>query len=307
LSSSVQNAPQIGLIMLRIALAFFLTLHFGNIAFGQGVQFRWKLTPGTKLVSEVVQEMEQSPPGTTKPVTQKTEITQLWEVKDRNGDGTAQIVTVLQRARLSMDIPGAGAVEMDTDKAEDFGFAKQIGQMFRPMIGVQCTNSMAPNGKISNVVIPDDALKGFRSIPLGSSMEPVLKDSIEKGSPVFPDTPIVPGHTWTQVTETKNDAGVLESTNQYKYIGSVPFEGRPIHQFNVTTKMAFKGENRFKAKISVPSQDIQGKLWFDNENGYLVVSELNQNMTMNIEVPDQPLVEQKVVQRMKTGFKPEKK
>ncbi len=61
--------------MLRIALAFFLTLHFGNIAFGQGVQFRWKLTPGTKLVSEVVQEMEQSPPGTTKPVTQKTEIT----------------------------------------------------------------------------------------------------------------------------------------------------------------------------------------------------------------------------------------
>jgi hypothetical protein len=30
-------------------------------------------------------------------------------------------------------------------------------------------------------------------------------------------------------------------------------------------------------------------------------------MTMSIEIPDQPLVEQKVVQKMKTGFRPEKK
>jgi hypothetical protein len=293
--------------MLRIAIAILLALSLGQSSLSQGVQFRWKLNPGTKLYSDVEQVMEQSPPGVTKPVTQVTKIIQLWEVKKKNEDGSAQIVTVLQRATLSMDIPGAGSVEMDTDKTEDFGFAKQIGQMFRPMIGVECSNTMSPNGKISNVVIPDEALKGFRSIPLGSSMEPVLKDSIEKGSPVFPDAAIVPGHTWIQVTETKNDTGILESTNQYKYIGPVMFEGRQIHQFNFNTKMAFKGEGKFKAKITVPSQDIQGKLWFDNEKGYLVVSELSQNMTMSIEIPDQPLVEQKVVQKMKTGFRPEKK
>jgi hypothetical protein len=293
--------------MLRIAIALLLELFLSHSAYSQGVQFRWKLVPGTKLYSDVEQVMEQSPPGVTTPVKQMTNITQLWEVKNKNEDGSVQIVTVLQRARLSMDIPGAGSVEMDTDKTEDFGFAKQIGQMFRPMIGVECSNTMAANGKISNVVIPDEALKGFRSIPMGSSMEPVLKDSIEKGSPVFPDARILPGHTWTQVTETKNDTGILESTNQYKYIGPVMFEGRQIHQFNVSTKMEFKGEGKLKAKITVPAQDIQGKLWFDNDNGYLVVSELSQNMTMNIQIPDQPLVEQKVVQKMKTGFRQEKK
>jgi hypothetical protein len=292
--------------MQTIAYFFLLALATASTGMAQGIVFQWQLKPGTRLHSEVVQEMERSLVGATQPVKQKTEITQQWEIRELHGDRSASVVTILQRAKLSMDIQGAGVVELDTDKdaAEDLGFAKQIGEMFRPMIGVECNNKMTPAGRISEVTFPDAALKGFRSLPLGGSMEQMLKDSIEKGSPVFPTEPIAPGYKWSQRTETQSKAGILETTSNYRYVGPTKVEGKTLHQFDLNTTLAFKGPNEFNARFSVPQQDIRGKLLFDNELGILVSSELNQSMVIRTEEVNKKPIEEQILQRMQVTFRP---
>lgn len=275
-------------------------------AFSQETIIRWRLEPGLRLLSDVTQELEQGVPNSTAPVTQNLSLQQRWEVLSVDPDRSAQIATTLTQAKLSMNIPGAGNVEMDTSKPaeEESGFAKQIGQMFRPMIDVPCSNRMTPNGRISNVQIPDAALQGFRNIPLGASMESVLKDSIEKGSPVFPEEPIKPGHIWTQSHKTKIELGTLEANSQYVYVGTTTIDRTKLHQFNIVITMNFTGENAFQAKVSIPEQKVEGVILFDNERGYVYSSEMTQRMTMRIEIPDQPVIENKLSQKMKTTFRP---
>lgn len=269
----------------------------------QEVEFRWKLAKGTKLLSIISQDSQQGEEGVENPVSQKTEMTQDWEVRENFGDGTALVVTTLRRAQLNLDIPGAGKIEVDTNKPDDeSAFAKQITKMFRPLIDAECTNSMSVLGKISDVKIPEAALEGFRNTPGGSNIETMIKESIENGSPVFPAQRIAPGFNWTQITENKTPAGLFSATNRYTYKGLVVMEGRKIHEFSVDTQLNFAGENNFGAKISIPQQSIKGNMLFDNDLGYLVSSEQTQEMTMLIELPKQKPTKQIHKQTLKTRF-----
>jgi hypothetical protein len=274
-----------------------------SVATAQDVEFRWKLAKGTKLLSIVSQDSQQGEEGAASPVSQKTEMTQDWEVRENFGDGTVQVVTVLRRAQLNLDIPGAGKIEVDTSKPDDeSAFAKQISKMFRPLIDAECSNSMSVLGKISDVKIPEAALEGFRNTPGGSNIETMIKESIENGSPVFPAQRIAPGFSWTQITSNKTPAGLFSATNRYTYKGEMTFEGRKLHEFLVDTNLAFAGDNTFGAKISIPTQTIAGNMLFDNERGYLVSSEQTQEMTMLIELPKQKPTKQVHKQTLKTRF-----
>lgn len=273
------------------------------VASAQEVEFRWKLAKGTKLLSIVSQDSQQGEEGVENPVSQKTEMTQDWEVRENFGDGTALVVTTLRRAQLNLEIPGAGKIEVDTSKQDDeSAFAKQITKMFRPLIDAECTNSMSVLGKIADVKIPEAALEGFRNTPGGSNIETMIKESIENGSPVFPAARIAPGYSWTQITSNKTPAGLFSATNRYTYKGGAVVEGRKIHEFAVDTQLAFAGENSFGAKISIPQQSITGKMLFDNDLGYLVSSEQTQDMTMLIELPKQKPTKQIHKQTLKTRF-----
>ncbi|XZE19814.1 hypothetical protein SH449x_005143 [Pirellulaceae bacterium SH449] len=272
-------------------------------AIAQEVEFRWKLAEGTTLQSIVSQETQQGEEGAATPVSQKTEMTQDWMVRENYGDGTALVVTILRRAQLTLDIPGAGKIEVDTSKEDgESAFAQQIAKMFRPLIDAECSNSMSVLGKIADVKIPETALAGFRNTPGGANIESMIKESIENGSPVFPAQPIAPGFSWSQVTSNKTPTGLFSLTNQYTYKGTVNLGGRALHEFTVTTNLAFAGDNNFGAKISIPAQKITGKMLFDNELGYLVASEQTQEMTMEIEVPNQKPSRQTLKQKMITKF-----
>jgi hypothetical protein len=285
----------------------FLVVAFGlisaNIATAQEVEFRWKLAKGTKLLSIVSQDSQQGEEGAANPVSQKTEMTQDWEVRENFGDGTAQVITTLRRAQLNLDIPGAGKIEVDTSKPdEESAFAKQISKMFRPLIDAECSNSMSVLGKIADVKIPEAALEGFKNTPGGSNIETMIKESIENGSPVFPAQRIAPGFSWTQITSNKTPAGLFSATNRYTYKGEIVVEGRKLHEFKVDTNLAFAGDNTFGAKISIPAQTITGNMIFDNDLGYLVSSEQTQEMTMLIELPKQKPTKQVHKQTLKTSF-----
>jgi hypothetical protein len=271
----------------------------------QEVEFRWKLKPGTKLVSDVIQEVQQTVAGSTEPVTQKSELTQDWEVRQNAGDGTAKVVTILRRAKVSMKFPGVGEVEADTDNEEEkLAFAKQISGMFRPLIGAECSSTMSVLGKISDVVIPPEALKGFQSTPGGATIESNIKESIENGSPIFPAPAVKKGGSWTQVSSTKTPLGIMESTSKYTYAGLAEFEGKKLHLFQVATTLAFVGDNKFKATVKIEKQSFHGRLYFDNDRGYLVLSDLRQELTMKIEEPGKDPSEEQMVKKLITRYKP---
>ncbi len=53
------------------------------------------------------------------------------EVRENFGDGTALVVTTLRRAQLNLDIPGAGKIEVDTNKPDDeSAFANRLPRCF---------------------------------------------------------------------------------------------------------------------------------------------------------------------------------
>lgn len=302
-SSGIRSKKIAFLATKGVVSALALCLVAQSVATAQDVEFRWKLAKGTKLLSIVSQDSQQGEEGAASPVSQKTEMTQDWEVRENFGDGTVQVVTVLRRAQLNLDIPGAGKIEVDTSKPDDeSAFAKQISKMFRPLIDAECSNSMSVLGKISDVKIPEAALEGFRNTPGGSNIETMIKESIENGSPVFPAQRIAPGFSWTQITSNKTPAGLFSATNRYTYKGEMTFEGRKLHEFLVDTNLAFAGDNTFGAKISIPTQTIAGNMLFDNERGYLVSSEQTQEMTMLIELPKQKPTKQVHKQTLKTRF-----
>jgi hypothetical protein len=302
-SSGGQSKKSAFLAIKGVVSAIALCLVAQSVASAQDVEFRWKLAKGTKLLSIVSQDSQQGEEGAASPVSQKTEMTQDWEVRENFGDGTVQVVTILRRAQLNLDIPGAGKIEVDTSKPDDeSAFAKQISKMFRPLIDAECSNSMSVLGKISDVKIPGAALEGFRNTPGGSNIETMIKESIENGSPVFPAQRIAPGFSWTQITSNKTPAGLFSATNRYTYKGEMTFEGRKLHEFRVDTNLAFAGDNTFGAKISIPAQTITGNMIFDNDRGYLVSSEQTQDMTMLIELPKQKPTKQVHKQTLKTRF-----
>lgn len=295
-----RNSKRIGLLSLSlIALV-------ASQSVAQDTTFRWKFAPGLKLRSEVSQRIEQGLPGSPQPVTQTFNLEQIWEVISVAPDKSARMRTTLERAVLSMNIPGAGPVELDTSnpQEQDSGLAGQVGKMFRPMIGQPCENDMAPNGKVSNVSIPDEAMSGFKNLPLGETMGSVLTDSIEKGSPVFPTEAIAPGHNWTQEHSIKTPVGDMTATTKFTYTGPKTVEGRKLHHFDMDLTVKFTGTNQLKAQIDIPEQSAKGSLLFDNDKGYLVSTTLDQSMKMLIKIGDQKGIESTTVQNTETTFKP---
>lgn len=294
---------------LRLSIAA-LSLGFvtitANCSFAQETTFRWKFKSGQQLLSEVTQTIEQGLPNSPNPVTQSFNLQQRWQVVAVDANQAARMRTILDRVQLTMNIPGAGEVVVDTDKPADQenGLAGQLGKMFRPMIGQPCENDMQTTGKISNVSIPEEAMSGFKNLPLGDSMSSVLTDSIEKGSPVFPDQAIGPGYSWTQEHSTKTPVGSMKAINKLTYVGPEVVDGKQLHKFDMDLTVSFSGDNPSATQIEIPEQSSKGTMYFDNENGYLVSTELDQSMKMLIKVAGQNEVESTTVQKMKTTFKP---
>lgn len=309
MASQLLALPSRSRLCLTLVLLLPVQLASGQTADTAQGQLRWKFQPGQVYNVLMTQNMKQDMQVAGQPVhsTNNTKMTMRWIVEDVDQDGVATISQTMDRVQMEMEAPMIGKVVVDTDDETDTpGTAAQMAGMFRPMIGAKIKQKMSSRGEILEVNIPDEVLKGFKSSPMGQAgmSADAIKDMTTKASPVLPPGQVEVGQTWSKQGTSRSPVGAISIDNSFTYEGTTVKDDRLLHKIGLKMKMDFEdGENKLGAKITVVDQDSNGTLYFDSDAGHLTGSELDQNMTMNVEVAGQKIV-QKIEQTMKTTVTP---
>lgn len=271
----------------------------------QEIALKWKFQPGLTVGVEVAQVMNMSMniAGNPIDVKSKTDQSLTWRVTSVDADGIATVESTIDRIRMESTQPNVGLIQYDSAATDEpTGPAAEIARGIKPLIGVSFTQKMKPTGQIFEVVIPQAALAAMQQGAMGQMgmSGDFIKDLSEKASPEFPANPLKKGDSWSNTAETKSPAGDMKIVNTYTYTGLQPGTTN-VHRIAVDMKMEISGAGPQGASIRVVKQNNKGMLLFDNSEGRLLKSELDQNMTLQIDVAGQS-IQQQLTQLLKVDF-----
>jgi hypothetical protein len=271
------------------------------------VPLRWKFTSGENFVVSMVQDMSMNVRfGEQDVTTQASNKTWMdWRTIAVDAGGTATIESKVTRMLMEVANPAIGQFTIDTDKpAAEEGQAAMIDKMIRPMVGITFTNKMAPDGKVTDVEIPEEALAGVRGAPGGGMMSAdQMAQMIQNISPTFPAKGLSVGQSWEAVADVNMPFGVMTTTSEYTYRGTVMVQHRPLHRIDVKTHMKIavaEGQPR----LEIGEQSSSGTMWFDQESGRLSRSDIEQEFTIEVSVLPGQTMRQKVVQKVSNVIEP---
>ncbi len=252
--------------------------------------FRWKMNRGDRFQVEMTQKVKQiiTVGDRTVEVPNDMLMQMTWLV-DSADDESFNMTQTFDRIKMTMKIPGAGDIEYDSASTEEpTGTTKTIADMLKPMVGAKFSQSMNVRGKVLDVKIPAEALKGFDANPLmkqffaGDSM----KEMMSKASPVLPDEAIDKGYRWQNKAETKTPVGTMTIDSTYVYDGEEQRGGRVLDKFSVSSTLGFADEpaGPLGAKIKVSEQENLGTMYFDAAAGRFVENRVSQKFTLEVTV-----------------------
>ena len=212
-----------------------------------------------------------------------------------DADGVASATNTIDRMVISTKTPMM-SFEFDSNNEEDGeGPAASIAQAIRPMIGQPMTQKMKPNGEISDVQIPEEALEGIAGgnpQMAGMFSEKTLEDMATKSSLVFSEPVQEIGATWN-VAETIDMGEIKVSTStEYTYRGVADIEGKPMHVIEGDVTMDFPNGGTGGADVEITDQDSKITFYFDGVAGRMVKSELDQNVSMSITAAGQKIAQE---------------
>ncbi len=211
--------------------------------------------------------------------------------------GVASATNTIDRMLVSTESPMI-SFEFDSDSDDDGdGPGAELAKTIRPMVGQPISQKMRTDGKIFDVKIPVELLKGLKGNPMAAAMfsEKNFQDMVSKASLVFPKPNLDVGHAWT-VTETM-DMGPMKinTSTAYTYKGVADVDGKPLHV--VVGKVTMDFAKGGQAEVDIESQDSTVTFFFDGVAGRTVKSELDQKMDMMIETGAQD-ISQKITQKL---------
>jgi len=219
-----------------------------------------------------------------------------WNVESVAADGSAKMTQTIDRMRMDMALGPAGKAEFDTDSDEKpTGMAAMVAGMIKPMIGAPFRQTMGPNGKITEMEVPDAVKKGPIAGALGG--EDAFSDMIRRANASLPSEAIDVGHTWVVPIELKSKIGQIEVKTTHTYLGSEQRDGRRQEKIGVKIDMEFGEGGIGGAKVDITEQDNQGVMYFDNQAGRLTESQMTQKMTLEIQIGE-TAIKQKITTTM---------
>ncbi len=266
------------------------------------VQLRWKFTPDEIFVLSIVQDMSMNIRiGEQDVKTRASNKTWMdWRTTAVDAKGTATIESKVTRMLMEITNPVIGQFTIDTDKpAAETGQAAMIDKMIRPMVGITITNKMAPDGKVTDVEIPEEALAGLGAMMSADQMSQMIQNI----SPTLPAEGLTIGQSWEAVADVNMPFGVMTTHSEYTYRGTEMVQQRPLHRIDVNTRIkivAAEGQPR----LEIGEQSSGGTMWFDQENGRLTRSDVQQEFTIEVSVLPGQTMRQKVVQKVSNVFDP---
>jgi hypothetical protein len=199
--------------------------------------------------------------------------------------GNASISLLMDHVKMS--ISGAGAdFHYDTaSKEKPKGVAKMLALIFDPLTKKPITMKESPQGKISDVKMPEGMSESIKKAGTAASQmggeipsEEDIASEIREGGMVFPDGPISEGKTWT----TENTRHIEGLGNQkvktiYRYVGKETKDGKELDKIFMTA--SFKTPIKTKT-AEVKSMSTEGTVYFDNSAGVAVENNVNTKMNM---------------------------
>lgn len=251
--------------------------------------FRWKFVDGDSYSVRVVQDITQTVAIAEQTIEIPAKITMnlTWQVDSVADDGTAEVVQTVEQVTMNLTIPGVDDdVEFDSkSKEEPTAILAPIAKVIKPLIGVEFRQQMDASGRVLKVTVPQETFKGLESDPTlkqffsGES----FKQMITKASPVFPAEAIEQGHTWKNNVTQKTPLGSATLDATYTYGGEQDTNDQTLDKFSVKLTMAIEADDNSRGtKVEIKDQDIKGTMLFDQSEGFLTESTLQQTISMKV-------------------------
>ena len=264
---------------------------------------RYKFTKGEKLKYEMEQKMvmAMSLGGMDINMDLGQTIDMTWNILDVDADGKAKMTQTISRIRFKMD--GGAAGKLDYDSKDDKDVEGPLGKFMMPILkalaGAEIGLTMDPQGKISDVKVPEKLTKAAKNLPgglagagLGDMLsEEGLKQMMDQSGLRLPKEAVAKGKSWDQKMEMKMPMGKMkvETTNTYE--GPVKRDGKELERVAMKPKVTIEADPASPAKITLKSQDAKGSAHFDNAAGRLISTNLTQDMEMVIGVGGQEVTQ----------------
>jgi hypothetical protein len=273
-------------------LAITIALYAADRAAAQ-TTLRYKFKKGDKLNYALEQKMNMSMSvgGMDINVDMSQNIDMLWNILDVDADGKAKMTQTITRIRFTMDGGPTGKIEFDSKENKDpeGPVGKIMGPMFKALAGAEISLSMDPQGKISDVKVPEKISKATKNLPGGAGFgdmfsEEGIKQMIDQSGLILPKEPVAKGKSWEQRFEMKSPMGVMKVDNTYTYEGPVKRDSKELERVALKPKLAIEPSKDSPAKITLKAQDAKGAALFDNAAGRLVETNMTQNLDLQVTI-----------------------
>jgi hypothetical protein len=252
---------------------------------------RYKFKSGEKLQYGLSQDMKMAMNigGMDIEIKLKQVMDMDWDVQKVDEQGNAKVRLTISHVRVKLDSP-TGNAEFDskknTEEPED-PIGKVVAQLAKGLASMEMTFTMAPDGEMKDIKIPEEALKKLKDIPgadkLGGDMlTPEGLGKMAGGGLVLPKEPVSKGKSWKQNITLKMPFGKMAGDMKYTYEGPAEKDGKQLEKIAVKPNLKIEVDPGMGVQLKIKSQKDKGYAYFDNQAGRLV--EVSNEGTMEMEV-----------------------
>jgi RNA polymerase sigma factor (sigma-70 family) len=267
---------------------------------GQGTTLRYQFKQGDKFsyVVETAIETRTSAAGVDRFVMTSWTYDVTWRVIEITSGGDARMTLTIDRVRYVDDNGFAGKLEFDSKKHKypvgPPAIARVLSGVLKAQIGAEFTCTVSPRGEIFAFNAPKkltDAVRNTAGIKVLYSLESYKRKLADQGGIVLSEAAVAKDASWSTEAETPMAGGHAKMTLATKatYLGDVDRDGKQLAEIALkpsATKLERvppSGLGPFTLKSHVG----KGSMFFDNEKGRLVETEVNQTVYMESSPPGQ--------------------
>ena len=212
-------------------------------------------------------------------------------------DGMATIIQKLTRLKMAVE-GGPLGVKLAFDSTQAESNEASLSEILKPLVGAEFEIVVSRLGKVHDFKPPTELLATLAKQPGSQALGQVFtpdgfRQMASQGSLAFPDKALRVGDQWQDsITLAAAQFGETEVKLQYTYEGVVEVDGKQLDKIGIQMTTSVKPpKNPTGAQLKIREQSSQGTLYFDNQRGRLDHSSLKQQMTTEVIVGQNSIVQ----------------
>jgi hypothetical protein len=248
---------------------------------------RWKLQTGDNLSLEVSRVTESTTKSDATEFSDRFEqITdEHWKVLSVDQLGVATIRQTFERIRGTVE-GSDGTRRYDSAASENPIISDPEILYLKTLLGATFTFVMDSSGQITEAHADTRTISLFQQDSLASRASWIsphgIEQTLKQVIPTFPKSALVKGDTWKDTVEVKSTGGNYTMRVIFTYVEPVVYRGVTVEKIILDATRVLRD---FTTPGGIEAQVLQeenpGVVYFDNEQGRLVETELRQKATLS--------------------------